>query len=487
MKRLSLIFIVCIFAATTQAQTARDTYLAAQQAYENGNYTTAVTQLNETERLLGATNVRIEYLKAMCYYQTRDYEKCVSAADRYFAFNPAQGEDYQRIVQIKQQSQEQIRLAEAAQQKKLAEQEAERQRQAELARQKAAHEQEAAAEWEKLKNSSDVSALSAFLSKYKGTKPETSAQQRYNDEKAWQDAKKENYVESYEKYIAGSTLKNHRQEALDLLAESYPRLAKKYAEEGNVETMEKMAENYFKTFPKGRETDNLKKLQCDVYYKKGMALSKNRKSTTDLRKSNELLEKTKTLCPGSYDVASKIRASERKIKDLRRDDYGFFGYSGDKQTILGFSAGALKQQKIGWYLSGRVNVDLFNGESPDDYEINESGSITASNGDWLGPSGDPKTGAANFVIGINKRIVYPVWIYAGAGFSYTKLVQEYSGMQNLPGVTKPIPKATLYHSPQWRPNIDAGIMIPLGGFYLSGGVRSTFNETFLTFGGGFAF
>jgi outer membrane protein assembly factor BamD (BamD/ComL family) len=168
-SKVVITILFCIFAATTQAQTARDTYLAAQQAYENGNYTTAVTQLNETERLLGATNVRIEYLKAMCYYQTRDYEKCVSAADRYFAFKPAQGEDYQRIADLKKQAQEKIQLA------------------AEAQRKKAALVQEAAEEWEKLKTSDNKNALQTFADKYAGTPQEQLAKQRY-DALAKQDA-----------------------------------------------------------------------------------------------------------------------------------------------------------------------------------------------------------------------------------------------------------------------------------------------------------
>jgi formylglycine-generating enzyme required for sulfatase activity len=177
----AILFGCTFFAQTAQAQTTKDVYLSAQKAYKNGDYTTAITQLNKTERLLGATNLSIEYLKALCYYQTHDYEKCVSVADRYFSFKPAQGEDYKRIADIKKQAKEQIRLAAKAQRKK------------------APLTQEATVEWEKLKTSDSKSALQAFANKYAGTLQEQLAKHRYdtlakNEAKAKKEKEKVNKI-----------------------------------------------------------------------------------------------------------------------------------------------------------------------------------------------------------------------------------------------------------------------------------------------------
>jgi hypothetical protein len=219
-----------------------------------------------------------------------------------------------------------------------------------------------------------------------------------------------------------------------------------------------------------------------------MTLSKKRKNTDDLRTSNRLLEKTQSLCPNNYNVTKTVRSNERKIHDLNRSDYGFFGFAGGKQTPFGLSFGALKQQKIGWYVSARANVNLFKGESSSKYEFPDEYTITKiidNKTHYLTGRDEPKIGALNLSIGINKRIFFPVWVYAGAGFAYTKDVKIFSEI-TLPG-KQPIPPITLSMSPHWRPNIDAGIMIPLSVFQLSCGVRTTFKETFFTFGAGFAF
>ncbi|MDR0831027.1 MAG: hypothetical protein LBN95_13110 [Prevotellaceae bacterium] len=276
MKRLSFIFLACLFATSAmQAQSVADWLQTARTAFENSEYRTVLTNVAKIEEAVGsATKPATAYLRIMSHYRLQEYEQCISSANAYLADKPAQDETLQEINNAVSESEKILASREAERQRQLAEQETERQRQAELARQKSALEKEAVEQWETLKNSSDLSALSSFLTKYKGTQSETSAQQRYDDETAWQTAKKENYVESYEKYLTGSTLKNHRQEALALLEESYPRLAKKYAEEGNVEKMDNVVERYFKTFPNGAETDNLEKTMCEVYVKKGVDLSK---------------------------------------------------------------------------------------------------------------------------------------------------------------------------------------------------------------------
>jgi hypothetical protein len=545
-SKIILISLLCIFSTTMQAQSVSEWLQTARTAFENGEYRTVLTNVAKIEDAVGsATRPATAYLRIMSHYRLKEYEQCVSAANAYLGAQPAQDETLTEIRTALADAKEQVQLAEAAKQKKLAEQEAERQRQAELARQKAAREREAAAEWEKLKTSEDLTALSSFLNKYGNTPPYTAAKSRYDDEKAWQDAKKENSMDRYENYLNGNTLKNHRQEARDILESGYVYRCRQYAEESKTELMEDMYSRYAKMFPGGKETENLKKTMCEVYYKKGMELSKNQNSLADLKQSGELLGKAKNICASNVLIDKTVKSNTLKITDLERPSGHFFiGYSGDLNAPIGLSLGWLSQHSFGFYLSARANavffkkgrefLDLRNDykvtlqtkvetemeDIPADFfETNQSWStsryITGANyqsgstghggsydviRETITPLREFEYGEFSAVVGTNKRIIYPLWAYLGAGVNLNKTFYSVQIDRQL----KHTADYTTDHS--WRdskeklnsfttgkmniyPLLDFGLQVRLNALYLSAGLRSNFQQggSTLTFGGGFAF
>jgi hypothetical protein len=70
---------------------------------------------------------------------------------------------------------------------------------------KAEHEKAAGNEWQRLQSLTDLTLLENFLKKYGDTPLAPAARAKYDDEKAWQNAKKENYIQSYERYLDGNT------------------------------------------------------------------------------------------------------------------------------------------------------------------------------------------------------------------------------------------------------------------------------------------
>ena len=208
MKRTVFTIIIMFAAIAAQAQNAAmNAYKAANEAYDNGNYRTAISKLNEAEQLLGKANVRTAWLKAMSYYKSQDYKNCVSSADVYFSLNPPKDEAYTEISNAKNTSQTKIRAAEEAERKRLAEEAAERKRKEEAALAKAAHEREASDKWQEIKNSTDLSVLQSFLSKYGDTPSKSAAQTRYDNVRAAAEWERIKNTESEE--TLNTFLRNH--------------------------------------------------------------------------------------------------------------------------------------------------------------------------------------------------------------------------------------------------------------------------------------
>ena len=101
MKRLSILVVsvfLCTF--TAGAQTAIELYNTAEQYYEAGNYTAALSKLDQTEKALGKSNVRIEFLRAQCYYGAKDYTRCTNACNTYLSFDPPHDSAYEKILKM---------------------------------------------------------------------------------------------------------------------------------------------------------------------------------------------------------------------------------------------------------------------------------------------------------------------------------------------------------------------------------------------------
>lgn len=102
---LTLLFCTIVF-QTSIAQNndtkAKAAYLSAEDAYQRGEFTEAVTFLNTAKELLGNTNAKIQYLMVKALKNGKRYEEAKTALTKYFelAQDNNQDEKYQEMIQL---------------------------------------------------------------------------------------------------------------------------------------------------------------------------------------------------------------------------------------------------------------------------------------------------------------------------------------------------------------------------------------------------
>jgi TonB family protein len=84
---LLLCFTSAFFAQTNDEQ-AREKYIKAKEAYNNGKYQNAVSYLVDAKLLLGKTNMKIQPLLAKCFAKLENWSIVKIAIKDYYALNP---------------------------------------------------------------------------------------------------------------------------------------------------------------------------------------------------------------------------------------------------------------------------------------------------------------------------------------------------------------------------------------------------------------
>ena len=149
----------------------------------------------------------------------------------------------------------------------------------------------------------------------------------------------------------------------------------------------------------------------------------------------------------------EAEAKVAEIKQARRNsrpNKAFMTYVYDSIAPIGISFGGINNKAVGVYLSGNINNELLEGgvESSE-----EAGEEVPAYGD--------------IVLGLTKKITYPLWIYAGGGAAFKEYyVEEVSEVAAL---------------------ADAGLILNLSGFVIRGGVKTDLEEYRFSAGIGFSF
>jgi hypothetical protein len=91
------------------------------------------------------------------------------------------------------------------------------------------------------------------------------------------------------------------------------------------------------------------------------------------------------------------------------------------------------------------------------------------------------------VLGLTKKITYPVWVYAGAGGAYNPVYWEAEVFNGNGAMTHEKEWARNTDETTWTPVIEAGIITDLRGFHLKGGFKThDFSAWHLSVGIGFS-
>ncbi len=186
-----------------------------------------------------------------------------------------------------------------------------------------------------------------------------------------------------------------------------------------------------------------------------------------------------------------LKEVERRAKIMQRrngrDNRFFISYAYDSICKYGVSWGTINNKTVGVYVTARANSDAFtsggsNG-TVDNKGVVTGGQFTKWGNDWRFKN-KIKTGTMELVVGLTKKITYPLWVYAGAGVSYNTEFWQMDIYDNLGE----------YYNTDWvknsdvgklKPVFEAGMMVDLKGFNLRGGVKAqTLKELTLTLGVG---
>jgi len=308
------------------------------------------------------------------------------------------------------------------------------------------------------------------------------------DEIAWHKAFDGYTVESFETYLGGNTLRNHYKEAHNNIKRKLVNFGEQYARNLDIENMEKFFNKYLSSYPNGDDVAKVKQIMCDTYYRKGNsdALTKTNYAQTEALKN---FEKASKICSDKSDLNNKIKHANRLAIRYGRPDRFFYTYAYDANCKIGLSVGTVNNQTIGAYLTVRSNSDFF-ASSGQNGTVDNNGVVTGGQfenwgNDWRYKN-EILTGTLEGLIGITKKISYPLWIYSGIGFSYNEVAWKMDIYDNLGD----------YYDTDWVKNSDeskftfameTGLIIDLSGFNVRTGFKiNNFQNLTLTLGIGFS-
>lgn len=308
------------------------------------------------------------------------------------------------------------------------------------------------------------------------------------DEIAWDKAFEGYTIESFEAYLAGNTLREHYQEAHNNIKRKLVNFGEQYARNMDIANMEKFFNKYLSNYPSGDDVAKVKQIMCDTYYNKGSidALPKYKYAQDEALIS---YEKARKICKDKPDLEEKIKLAKRLSIRYGRPDRFFYTYSYDPICKIGFSFGTTNNQTVGAYLTVRCNSAFFSSTGSngtvDNAGVVTGGQYTSWGNDWRYRD-ETRTGTVEGLIGITKKIAYPLWIYTGIGVSYNEVAWKMDIYDNLGD----------YYTTDWVKNSDeskfgfameTGLIVDLSGFHLRTGLKmNNFENLTVTLGVGFS-
>ena len=299
------------------------------------------------------------------------------------------------------------------------------------------------------------------------------ARKTAEDELAWKTARTEHSIPGYQSYLAGSTLKKHKDEAVNLIREGLYFHGEKAAMSNDIASMEYYLLQYLNSYGGTAEDDKVKQVLCTTYRANAEKLEQD-KNAYSQKRAIEYYNSVKKYCP-SEDLDEKIKTAEKKELRYGRPDRGYLSYVYDSIAPIGLSMGSINNRTVGMYMAGSLNKDLFTEGAL--YTVDNEGNFDGSPGSSTA-TGETKVGYGDAILGLTKKIAYPIWIYAGGGAAFRDV---YEGREES-SVT------------EWVKNTDeseiamigdAGIIVDYSGLFLRAGVKSDFAE--FRFAGGVGF
>lgn len=241
------------------------------------------------------------------------------------------------------------------------------------------------------------------------------------EEIAWEKAKKSTYVSETENYADNYPYGKYISEAKSIIKSSYVSISQKAYDESNESLMIEYYNKYLKRFPGDAGSLKIKNLLLSYYINKGNSYM----IAKEWYSAKSMFEAYLKLNGVGVD-ADHCRKSIKKCEwKLKQESNGFIAYSYDSISPIGVSFGYLNKGGLGFYSTIKLNKNIFtslNGTIDDEGNTtldlyNEAEFQTKLN----------ETRNANFSgsVGLTCKLVYPIFVYAGAGIIYTSVYDRW--------------------------------------------------------------
>lgn len=345
----------------------------------------------------------------------------------------------------------------------------------------------------RMSNSDFAAALRYFetaLSFMPGDKLATEQKRLAQDEVAWKQTVATNTFQSYEQYLKGNTLKKYERSAHNSIQRGLISVGEKAASSRNIQEMEQYLGRYLREYPNGSDVSKAVSTLCQTYNTVADA-NANIKTEGAQLKALELYKKAKSYCTNDTQLAAKIQTAEKLAIRFGRKDRTHLAFVHDPLNTFGLSLGGIRTKGVGVYMTIRANELIFSALKEEGNTIDNSRKVTVAksadmNNTWQFKN-EKKQGFAEFLLGITRRLSYPLWMYAGGGVSYN---QEFWKMDRYDGSTNFIGTEWLMNTDEAKVNpvAEAGLIVDFKGIHLRGGVIShNFKSTSFSIGAGLSF
>jgi tetratricopeptide (TPR) repeat protein len=252
----------------------------------------------------------------------------------------------------------------------------------------------------------------------------SSMRRKATEELAWQTAKNTHTIDSYKFYLSKYPLGVHKSEADDILQRSYLKIARDYVKSNDFNNAVDYYKTYQSAYANGPQITTVNKELCDLYFAEAQKTEKG-KTSYNMSRSIELYGLARQCGDGRVD-SKHLKALKRKQIRWGREDMFFWGWHADEKNLYGFMSGSLNNRKLGMYVAARAGEgdDVF--ESSDTYwETDNNNSLAESVSKDKKFTGTVYHPTLYATIGLTKKLVYPFWIYGGAGVAVRSELKEF--------------------------------------------------------------
>ncbi len=315
-----------------------------------------------------------------------------------------------------------------------------------------------------------ISKYTDALGFFSGDKNASDGLARSRDEYAWQQAQKApiGTVDTYQKYISNYPLGKYRARADQIIQSTYLSRARDYANANQFETAVDFYKKYQSAYPRGPEISVVNRELCDLYFKEGQKYE-TKKTVSEINTGIELF-KNALSCGNRNSLSGKIKTLQSKSKRWSRPDHTFLGWTADQDNLIGLSIGNINTRKLGVYIAIRTGQDIFKELAT--WSTNNSNSLEESSNKKKTFNNQLYNQQVFATLGVSKKIVHPIWLYAGAGVVYQQQLREFKDSNGNIEYVRNKDAMSLSVNP------EVGVRVKLGILVLSYGINKPLIETF---------